>query len=197
MEQNPMNYRSDSTLLMAWRSGNTNAGNALLERHYAPLRRFLRNRVGAHADELLQRTFLACIESHQRIRGDSSFRTYLYTIARNELCRLYRQRHLHGRFVDIDDCVLRTPEVSAFESQVCVDSRRALSGAVLRLPERDRALLDMAYLEELDSMTLSAALGIKPTSVRSRLHRVRKELRSALSSGTRQEPREGLLSDKE
>ena len=54
----------------------------------------------ADADELTQATFLACVTSKDRFRGDSSFRTYLFTIARNELYRVLRNRQRKGAQVD-------------------------------------------------------------------------------------------------
>ena len=39
---------------------------------------FFRNKVEGACDDLIQRTFLRCVESVNRFRGDSSFRTYLF-----------------------------------------------------------------------------------------------------------------------
>jgi RNA polymerase sigma-70 factor (ECF subfamily) len=180
MTENTTDEPTDFTLLQAWRNGDADAGNALVQRHFVSLQRFLRHKAGAEADELFQRTLLACVESHRRIRGDSSFRTYLFTIARHELYRFYKRRDARRRWIDVDACVLRALEPSALDLQIHRQSRRELSSALLKLPERDRRLLALVYVDELDSSTLAAALGIKPTSVRARLHRARRELRSAL-----------------
>jgi RNA polymerase sigma factor (sigma-70 family) len=175
-----MDDLSDLVLLQDWRAGDGLAGNALLSRHFTPLRAFLRNKAGPDGDDLLQRTLLACTESCQRIRGESTFRTYLYTIARHELYRYFRQRSASNQHVDFDACVLTDPSSSVVEALVCAESRRALSEALQLLCERDRKLLSMFYVEGLDSPTLAARLGIKPTSVRARLRRARTELQAAL-----------------
>src|SRR5262245_33747402 len=83
---------NDIALLEACRAGDKQAGNALLARHFSALLGFFENEAGADADELIQRTLLACAESYQQIRGEASFRTYLFTIARHELYRYFRQR---------------------------------------------------------------------------------------------------------
>jgi RNA polymerase sigma-70 factor (ECF subfamily) len=76
---------SDRELLDAWREGDKDAARQLLDRHYGPLDRFFRNKVGAEAADLVQRTMLVCVESRDRFRGEASFRTDLFAIARNEL----------------------------------------------------------------------------------------------------------------
>ena len=64
-----MDAMTDLALLNAWREGDKHAGNALLGRHFQALLRFFEHKVGPDADELIQRTLLACAESFQRIRA--------------------------------------------------------------------------------------------------------------------------------
>ena len=53
---------TDLDLLQAWNDGDPGAGSRLLERHFDPLCRFFRNKVGEDAEELIQSTFLAATE---------------------------------------------------------------------------------------------------------------------------------------
>ena len=84
---------SDTELLDAWRSGDESSGQALFKRHFSSLYRFFRNKVGDDSDDLIQRTFLAALKGIDGFRGHSSFRTYLFVIARHELYRYLRGRH--------------------------------------------------------------------------------------------------------
>ena len=76
---------TDFQLLEAWRAGDRAAGTELFNRHFNGLYRFFRNKVGDDADDLVQQTFLAVVKARDRFRGDSSFRTYLFTAARSKL----------------------------------------------------------------------------------------------------------------
>lgn len=174
-----MNELSDDALLTAWSGGDTAAGNALLARHFQSLWRFFHKKVGADADELIQRTMLACAESHQRIRGESSFRTYLFTIARHELYRFFGQRTQMARldFGVTSLCDLRT---SATGRIARAEQHEALERALEALPMDDQLLIELFYAEELDSPSLGAILGIEASSVRARLHRVRATLERSL-----------------
>ena len=108
-----MNEATDIALLDAWREGDNQAGSALLGRYFKQLLRFFEHKVGSDADELIQRTMLACAESVERIRGEASFRTYLFTIARHELFRFFRQRSARSGQLDFSVSSLQDLRTSA------------------------------------------------------------------------------------
>src|SRR5690606_27370383 len=82
---------SDLELLDAWRRGDGRSGELLFRRYFAQLNRFFRNKTDTGAEDLIQTTFLACVEGRDRFRESSSFRTYLFGIAHNVLCAHYRR----------------------------------------------------------------------------------------------------------
>src|SRR6476660_1905334 len=76
----------DSELIARWKSGDERAASALVARHASALARFAvaqgeRNEV----DELVQDTFVRAFNSLDGFRGESSFRTWLFTIERRLL----------------------------------------------------------------------------------------------------------------
>jgi RNA polymerase sigma factor (sigma-70 family) len=192
---------SDRLLLESWRAGDQRAGEALLGRHFTPLLRFVRNKVGSDADDIVQRTFLACVENCQRIRGEATFRTYLFTVARHELYRFFRQRAARAAlYRDLDVATLLDPGSSVVEEIATAERAVALDAALRRLPSRDQTLLALCYSEELDSRALAELYGIKPSSVRARLHRARSEIKrqlrdAELEAGRRPDARSALERD--
>ncbi|MEZ4372914.1 MAG: sigma-70 family RNA polymerase sigma factor [Polyangiaceae bacterium] len=62
----------------------------LIERHYDSVARFLRTKAGPHADDLVQRVFLVCLDKGGQFRGDSTFRAFLFGIARNVVFEFIR-----------------------------------------------------------------------------------------------------------
>ena len=179
-----MASNDDMTLLAAWRAGDKRAGNALLARHFQSLLRFFENKVGADADELIQRTLLACAESHQRFRGDASFRTYLFTIARHELYRFFRQRSAQNERLDFGVSSLLALQTSATGRMQRHEQQLALEQALGQLPLDDQVMLELHYTEELDSPALAEVFGIEPGSVRARLHRARVALNRLMSKAS-------------
>src|SRR3954469_13978210 len=78
--------QKDLELITRWKSGDERAATELVERHATALARFAvssgeRNEV----DELVQDTFVRAFNSIDGFRGDSSFRTWLFTIERRLL----------------------------------------------------------------------------------------------------------------
>jgi RNA polymerase sigma factor (sigma-70 family) len=175
-----MNQPADNDLLEAWRAGDKHAGNALLTRHFAALLRFFERKVGADADELIQRTMLACVESHHRLRGEASFRTYMFTIARHELYRFFRTRSAHRAPVDFGVSSLVDLRTSASSQLTRRERITALEGALQHLSLDDQLLIELYYSEEIDSRGLAEIFGIEPSSVRTRLHRARAQIEAML-----------------
>ena len=171
-----MSAADDIALLDAWRAGDKQAGNALLARHFQALLRFFENKVGADADELIQRTLLACAESHRQFRGDASFRTYLFTVARHELYAHYERRARAANNEDIG-------------SRSIADLATSPSGIVARRREHDlllRALraialdfqvaLELHFWEGMSGPEMAEVLGLAEGTVRSRIRRAKEAL---------------------
>ena len=76
----------DRELLEAWRGGDEAAGRALFERHFDAIFRFFRAKLPEAAEDLTQQTFLGCLKGKERYRGESSFRTYLFTMTVSTMC---------------------------------------------------------------------------------------------------------------
>ena len=93
---------TDAAVLEAWRAGDEAAGEELFRRHFPAIARFFRNKVHTDIEELIQTTFLGCIEGSGRVREDGSFRGFLFGLARNTLCNHFRRQRAHGKEFDVE-----------------------------------------------------------------------------------------------
>src|ERR1051325_8281799 len=84
-------------LLVRWRSGSRDAGNSLLRRYVPVLAGFFGRRSNGNAEELVQRTLLACTQSLGRFEGRSTLRSFLFGIARNQYMMYRRAESFAGR----------------------------------------------------------------------------------------------------
>ena len=82
---------SDCELLERWRRGDNVAGSCLVKRHFDAVQRFFASKAPGHNEDLIQQTFMACVEAKDAFRGDSSFRAYLFGLARFQLLSHYRK----------------------------------------------------------------------------------------------------------
>lgn len=175
--------QDDEALFTAWQEGDRAAGEALIERHYDPVMRFFRTKAGLHADDLVQRVFLVCADKRTRFRRDSSFRAFLFGIARNVLFEFIRSKVRDG--VRNDDFGTSSildlaPGVSTIAMQRA--EQRLLVQALQHLPLDLQMAIELYYWEELSVAELADVLDIPPGTVKSRLHRARELLRTTMQS---------------
>lgn len=171
---------SDLELLEAWRGGDLRAGNALFQRHFAALSRFFRNKIDVGVEDLIQDTFLACVEGRDRFAGRSSFRTYLFSVARYLLYARYRRRQR-----DLDVTVTSVIDLGASPSRPLGrrEEEAALLKALRSIPIEHQIALELAYWEGMKGPEIAEVLGINANTARSRLARARAALRKALAEG--------------
>ena len=92
---------TDFELLDAWADGDKAAANELFSRYFDALFRFFSNKLDSAVDDLVQDTFLACIQGRDRFRRDASFRTYMFATARHLLWQHVKNLR-RGEHVDVE-----------------------------------------------------------------------------------------------
>ncbi len=174
--------QSDTVLLEQWRSGNAEAGETLFQRHFDSIYGFFETKCEADADELVQATFLAILRAKDQFRAESSFRTYLFTIARHELYRVLRGRQRDGARLDFELSsiaeLVTTPGTKIARNQ----EHRHLLEALRQLPVEQQTLLELHYWEDMEIGDLATVFEAPQPTIRTRLHRARKALREKLES---------------
>lgn len=172
---------SDYELLDRWRADDRAAGQELLARYFDELCRFFESKAFQDADDLVQRTMLACLSAKHQFRKQASFRTYLFAVARHELYHYLRSRHRDGERTDLLTTSL-AEIVTTPVSRLARDADRVrIVEALRRLSVEQQTLLEMHYWHDLDSEQLGEILEIAPGAVRVRLHRARAALRELLA----------------
>jgi RNA polymerase sigma-70 factor (ECF subfamily) len=173
----------DAELYRAWRSGDRDAGQRLVERHYDGIARFFRTKAGPHADDLVQRVFLVSADPAAGFRGESSFRTYLFGVARKLLLEHWRTRTKAER-VDADFSVASVHDLAPGLSSIAAAraDERLLCEALQRIPLDIQMTLELFYWEDLSIAELASVLDIPEGTVKSRLHRGRVLLEQAMGA---------------
>lgn len=169
--------------LLRWRAGDQAAGEALFARYVERLCRFFASKCQGDVDELVQRTLLACVRAKDQFRAEASFRSYIFTIARNELYHHLRKLRRDGERLDFATTsvaeLVTTPATRLARS---AEQRRVVE-TLRELPVEQQTLLELHYWEELDIAELAEVFETTPGTIRVRLHRARKALRGKLNPG--------------
>jgi RNA polymerase sigma-70 factor (ECF subfamily) len=125
------------------------------------------------ADDIVQETFWRAWRSLNGLQDPSKVKTWLYALARNaaiDYVRSRRRRKTEALTVDVE-----APERSPGDSSDRV--MRAVDG--LRGDYRQIVLLH--YIEKLSYAQIGEALGMTPSAVGEKLHRVRKMVQQRFS----------------
>ncbi len=172
---------ADLELLQRWRDGDREAGSELLARHFDSLYRFFRNKLGGDFDDLIQRTFLACVESVDRFRGDASFRSYMFTVARNELYRHFKGLN-RGRQMEVDLGTMSVAQLGSSPSSKAArrEEEQLLLDALAKIPVDLQIALELFYWEGMTTAEIAGVLGVPTGTAKSRLRRAREAVEAAM-----------------
>jgi RNA polymerase sigma factor (sigma-70 family) len=171
---------SDAELLERWRAGDSEAGNALVERHFMTVYRFFANKVTEDADDLIQRTFLGCVEARDRVREGQNLRAYLLGIARNVLFATLRKRQQGAR--PLGELTMADLEPSPSRIAASREEEKLLLQALRQIPVDLQSVVELYYWEQLSVTEVGQILEIPPGTVKSRLFRAREALKAAMEA---------------
>lgn len=186
-----MAYSPSPSLLERATAGERAAVDELL-REIRPLveRQLLRYPVSEQdREDLLQATLMQVVRRLGSFRGDASFSTWLFRVTANEALMLMRsQRRLKARVrsgVEDDELARiaeREPvEADDAESRIGrIERDQAVAAAIDALPSDYRDVVTAHYMRELGLHEIARSLEVTESAVRSRLHRARARLRTAL-----------------
>ncbi|HEX3868394.1 MAG TPA: RNA polymerase sigma factor [Gemmatimonadaceae bacterium] len=160
----------DIELIARWKTGDERAATELVGRHAPALARFAvsageRNDV----DEVVQDTFVRAFNSIDGFRGESSFRTWLFTIARRLVLDRRRSEKRRRDRTEIQEDDAAT-EYDALDSVVADETRQRLLGAVERLSPTQRDVFSLRVGEGLSYKEIAEAVGTTEGAARVHYH---------------------------
>jgi RNA polymerase sigma-70 factor, ECF subfamily len=152
-------------------------------RLYRMARGILRN--DGEAEDVVQETYVRAFTHLDSFRGDSSLATWLARIAMNEaLGRLRRQRPnvewttlppgtLEAQIIQFPLSATSDPEKTMAQREI----QQVVEHAIDDLPEAFRIVFITRVIEGMNVEETAEILGLKPETVKTRLHRARTMLR--------------------
>lgn len=191
---------------MSVKRGSTNSSSLLhteddivtwVETYTQDMLRYAKARVKEHAvaEDLVQIAFVAAWEGRARFAGDSTPRTWLFSILKNKLAdhyrTLYRDPVVHGnddveteRFADNGGWL---PEHQPAEWNLAAHHEaelmeKHLAHCLQELPPHWRAAVEMKYLSNVDASAICQELGISVTNYWQQIHRAKLKLRACITA---------------
>jgi RNA polymerase sigma-70 factor (ECF subfamily) len=170
----------ESQLLTRARAGDPAAERALYDAHVDRVYRLAYRLAGSDdlAQDFTQDTFIRAFERLKDFRGDSSFATWLHSIAVSvSLNGLRKVKRLRTREADLNDAGDHEWSVRRAEP----DLKLRLAQAIDALPPGYRTVFVMHDVEGFTHEEIAGALGLQPGTSKAQLSRARAKLRTALA----------------
>lgn len=176
----------DQDLVARARAHDPAAFELLMRRHNQRVYRVVRSVLhdSAEIEDVIQQAYLSAFQHLDQFEGTARWSTWICRIAINEALARVRQG---GRFVSMDKVSEET--MSDISKTPMGDPERTAAGrefgglveqAIDRLPEMYRSVLIMREIEGMTTSETAAVLAVEPDVVKTRLHRARASLRTAI-----------------
>ena len=138
------------------------------------------------AEDITEGVFLRALAALHRFReqgegDDSTFRVWLYAIARNVIANERRRDRRHPQDPIELALDVRAPDDPAAEAELRLEARRVLD-AVLELPGERRQALVLRFVNELSAREIGLIMGKSEGAVRVLIHRALLSVRQRLES---------------
>ncbi len=175
-------FSNDSELIVKLQKGDVEAFDLLYEKYSVKLYSFGLKylRSASEAEELVQSVFLKLWENHKQLNKELSFKSYLFTIAYNDICKLFRKRKYLQKF--ITESIHENSGTSS-ETQEGIDYQSALNRVqqlIDKLPERQKEIFRKSRLEGKPSKEIAEEMKLSPGTVDNYISEALKFIRGRL-----------------
>ena len=160
----------------------------LMRRHNQRIYRVVRAvlRDSSEIEDVIQQAYVQAFVHLDQFGGSARWSTWVCRIAINEALARLRQR---GRFVSIEaaseEAMSNLTKVSNGDPERTAAERefgRMVEQAIDELPDIYRSVLIMREVEGMTTDEAASVLGVEPEVIKTRLHRARAALRTALDA---------------
>ncbi|HLW17574.1 MAG TPA: RNA polymerase sigma factor [Actinomycetota bacterium] len=162
------------------RSGDREAYAMLFDRFHDEIYRFATRRIGdpVVGQDAAADTFADAFRAIQKFEQTGApFEAWLYTIARRRIVDHVRVRARHDH-AQLPEDEVSTPPANGHEASV-IDSM-LLRALIARLPDAERDVVELRFMEDLDVEQTALRLGKQPGAVRVAQHRALTKLRTMM-----------------
>lgn len=171
---------ADAELIARWRRGDERAATLLVERHADAVARFVSS-LGARdeVDEIVQDAFVRAFGSIDGFRAESSFRTWLFTIARNLTRDRARSARLR-RHVEIEETHAVT-DGDALGGAVAEETGARIREVVAGLSPMQRDVFTLRVVEGLSYKEIAGVLDTTEGAARVHYHNAVRAIKERLN----------------
>ncbi|PYQ76060.1 MAG: RNA polymerase sigma factor [Acidobacteria bacterium] len=173
---------TDAEIVERVRAGETALFEILMRRHNQRIYRVARAVIKDEADteDVMQQAYINAFTHLSQFQDRSQFSTWLTRITVHEALARRRKRKPEETPEDVME-TLTSPQPDPERQAYAAELRRVLEAAVDSLPETYRLVFMLRDIEGLSTSETAAGLELGDEAVKTRLHRARAMVRSAIT----------------
>lgn len=186
--------KDDAQLIRSVLSGDDAAFSTLVQKYQKTIHALAWQKIGDfhHAEEITQDTFLQAYRKLATFREPDLFARWLCVIA-NRLCIDWLRKQ-KPTMQSLDDTRMDIVEKTSYtryiaeqrEAKSIEDYCEIVDTLLQKLPERERVVVTLYYLDEMTTREIGRFLGVSVNTIQSWLHRARKRLQGEAFIGTQE-----------
>jgi RNA polymerase sigma-70 factor (ECF subfamily) len=154
---------NDEELVRAAQEGNLDAFTMLYERYLPVVYNRVRYLVPeTDVEDVTQEVFIDVVRSLKNFRCESTFHTWLRTLASREIANYYRRRNPTHNVLDMDVSSAddhEIPQLRTVAESLAIDDNILVRTALNHLPERYQEILLLRFADELQFNEIAQVLG--------------------------------------
>ena len=167
---------SDMALVARWQAGDERAATELVARHAPALARFVAGGGGPEdVDEVVQDAFVRAFGAIGSFRGESSFRTWLFSIARRIMLDRRRAARRDRAHVPLGESDAAT-DFGPLDGLIASETRGRLEVALQNLTRTQRDVFALRVGEGLSYKEIAEVLGTTEGAARVHYHNAMRAL---------------------
>jgi RNA polymerase sigma-70 factor (ECF subfamily) len=162
--------------------GDDNGLREIIDIYYNGLTLYINGivREPSETEDIVQDTFVKLAVKKPRFSGRSSFKTWLYAIARNSACNYLKRHRAYFTEQPSDECITLSDGTDVEREYLKTERNIELHRAMRELAPDYFQALYLMYFEGLDTDGIAQVMGKSKRQVGDLLYRAKKSLKSKL-----------------
>jgi len=169
-------FSNEQVLLSALKQGDPMAVEFWFKNYRSKLRKIALSRLPNDfiTQEIVQETFINCLQTINLFKGQSSLLTWMQGVLRHEIADYYRKLYAKKiiRTTPLADLLLET------DIRDAAGTAEAVTAVLRQMLGRNRELLLSKYVDQLSVKEIAKRLGVSNKTVESDLFRARQEFKA-------------------
>ncbi len=181
MTSGTQSEQTDGELIQRWKAGDSRAATQIVTRHADALARFaVSSGERVEIEELVQDTFVRAFSSIDSFRGESSLRTWLFTIERRLMLDRRRAERRQKATVPVDPADAVT-EYDALDALVAEEAESKVRRAVDALSPMQREVFTLRVEQGMSYRDIAEIVGSTEGAARVHYHNAMRAVKESVS----------------